>query len=94
MTLNILVIFEKLEKQKSNKVIFKVSRTELAELAMRIVGEASDANKHRDTTGGPMEIFELNHTAGVTCPGQGRSGRFEVPYTYPVEGTCYRAQAS
>jgi len=33
-----------------NKVIFKVSRTELAELAMRIVGEASDVNKHRDTT--------------------------------------------
>ena len=30
-----------------------------------------------------MESFKLNHTAGVTCPGQGRSGRFEVPYYIP-----------
>ena len=42
-----------------------------------------------------MENFKLNHTAGVTCPGQGRSGRFEVPYNIsPAEGTSYRAQAS
>ena len=42
-----------------------------------------------------MESFKLNHTAGVTCPGQGRSGRSEVPYNMSLaDGTCYRAQAS
>ena len=41
-----------------------------------------------------MENFKLNHTAGVTCPGQGtaKAARgFEVPYNIsPADGTSYR----